>query len=101
MLYLGSGGLEQNRRQAVEWLRKAAEGNFPDAYLTLSHAYATASGVDAADVRRAYCFLVLLERMSSVREYRMLAQQQRAAMLIGAAERKSIEESAKRGSDCL
>lgn len=101
MLYGGTGGFPQDDRQAVGWLRKAAAGDFADAYLTLAHAYSTGRGVDQADQRKTYCWLTLLVRASSIRAYRSFAQQQRAAMLIGAADKRQIEESATRGADCL
>lgn len=101
MLYGGTGGVAVDLRQAVEWLRKAAAGDFPDAYLTLAFAYSTGRGVDQADQRKAFCWLTLVERASSVKAYRALAQQQRAAMAIAAAEKRAIEESVKKGADCL
>jgi serine/threonine protein kinase len=101
MLYGGLGGVAPDLREAVDWLKKAAAGNFPDAYLTLAFAYTTGRGVEQADQRKTFCFLTLLERTTSIPAYRALAQQQRAAMAIGAAEKKRIEESAARGRDCL
>src|SRR5262249_13092422 len=63
MLYGGGLGQRLNEgtgpapdpREAVEWLRKSAAGNYPDAYLTLAHAYITGRGVEQADARKAYC----------------------------------------------
>jgi TPR repeat protein len=101
MLYGGTGGLAPDARQAVDWLRKSAAANFPDAYLTLAHAYATGRGVDQADARTSFCWLTLVERTSSVRAYRTFAQQQRAAMVLGAAEKRAVEHSAAKGADCL
>ncbi len=101
MLYGGTGGFAPDPRQAVEWLRKSAAGNFPDAYLTLGHAYAIGRGVEQADPRKAFCWFTLLERSTSVRAYRALARQQRATIAIGAAEKRAIEESAQKGADCL
>jgi hypothetical protein len=42
-----------------------------------------------------------VERTSSLKAYRALAQQQRAAMALPAADKRAIEESAKTGADCL
>jgi serine/threonine protein kinase len=101
MFYGGTGGVTADARQALEWLRKSAEGNFPDAYLTLAHAYVTGRGVDQADAKKAFCWLTLAERSSSVRAYRAYAQQQRAAMQLSATDKRTVEESAKQGKDCL
>jgi serine/threonine protein kinase len=101
MMYGGMAGVAPNPREAVEWLRKAAAGNFPDAYLTLAFAYATGRGMDQGDQRKAFCWLTLLERSSAVKSYRALAQQQRATMALSAADKRAIEESAKKGADCL
>src|SRR5262249_10257318 len=48
----GTGGPAQDPREAVEWLRRSAAGNYPDAYLTLAHAYITGRGVEQADARK-------------------------------------------------
>jgi TPR repeat protein len=101
MLYGGTGGMAPDPRQAVEWLRKAAAGDFPDAYLTLAFAYTTGRGTDAPDQRKAFCWLSLLERATTVKAYRALAQQQRAAMALSATDKRSIEEGAMKGKDCL
>jgi len=101
LLYGGTGGVAVDLRQAVEWLRKSAAGNFPDAYLTLAFAYSTGRGLDQSDQKKAFCWLTLVERTSSVKAYRALAQQQRAAMALPAADKRAIEESAKKGADCL
>jgi serine/threonine protein kinase len=101
MLYGGTGGMAPDPRQAVEWLRKAAGGDFPDAYLTLAFAYTTGRGTDAPDQRKAFCWLSLLERATTVKAYRALAQQQRAAMALSATDKRSIEEGAMKGKDCL
>jgi TPR repeat protein len=97
----GGADLKQDDRQAIDWLRQAAAGNYADAYLTLAHAYATGRGVGQPDQRKAYCWLTLLQNASSIRAYRSLAQQQRAAMLLNAADKKQIDDSARRPQDCL
>ena len=101
MLYGGTGGQPLDQRRAVEWLTKSAAGNFPDAYLTLAYAYGTGRGVDQANARKSYCWMTLVERTTSVRAYRAFAQQQRAAIVLNAADKRAIEESAKQGKDCL
>ncbi len=101
MLYGGAGGGAQDVRQAVEWLRKSAAGDFADAYITLAHAYATGRGVERADQKKTFCWLTLLERTTSVPAYKAFAQQQRAAMAMSAADKRAVEDGASKGKDCL
>ena len=100
MIYAGAGGFAPDRRAAIEWLRKAAAGDYPDAYLTLAHAYSKGRGI-AADRRKSFCFLTLFERAATVPAHRALARQQRAAIAIGPAEKRAIEDAAAKGASCL
>jgi serine/threonine protein kinase len=100
LLYWGGQGVPRDDAKAVEWLRKAAEAGFPDAYWTLALAHASGRGVDKADARKSFCWLTLLLRKSTLDYYRVLAERQRARIALPPAERAALE-AVSSPRDCL
>jgi Ser/Thr protein kinase RdoA (MazF antagonist) len=99
MLYDGSAGA-RDLPKAIEQLRKAAQGGYPDAFLTLAHAHATGSGVEV-DNRKTVCWLGLVVRKSSVLRYRRWAEQEIASIALDPVEKRKIAEGTGEPGECL
>lgn len=67
---LGTGGFDQNEKEAIVWYRKAAEQGYSEAQYTLGLKYASGSGAVAADlVESAKWYLAAANQNNAMAQY--------------------------------